>query len=307
MKTFFELIKIKHWVKNFFIFAPIVFALQLFHLDKLLTVIATFFAFSFSAVFIYIFNDIKDKNMDSIHPEKSKRPIASGKIDTKIAMLIGIIFLITGLIISLFIGFFTTLIILIYVIMNILYTFYLKNIVILDVFIIAIGFCLRVLAGSVAINVELSNWMILATFSISLIIGFGKRRHELDILGNDASSHRKNLFEYNKEFLDMLIGIATSITALSYALYTMDNEVIAKLGTDKLIFTFPFVLYGLYRYLLLVYFKKKGGNPEELVVTDVGIILSVILWIIAVVVLVYLKNDIHNLFINFNLFTYLKK
>ena len=125
---------------------------------------------------------------------------------------------------------------------------------ILDVFIIAIGFCLRILLGAKAIDVKLSHWMLLATFSISLIIGFGKRRNEIEALGGNAENHRSNLLVYNKTFLDMMIIISTAITALSYCLYTMDPEVISKFKVDSLIFTVPFVLYGLFRYLLLVWF-----------------------------------------------------
>ena len=290
MKTFFELIKIKHWVKNFFVFAPLIFALQLFNLTGFIDVITTFFCFSFIAVSVYIINDIKDRKNDAVHPEKSKRPIASGKIGTAAALTIGSFFFISGILLSLFVGLNIMITVLLYFTMNILYTFFLKNVIILDIFIIAIGFCLRVLAGSEAIDVELSNWMLLATFSVSLIIGFGKRRHELSLLGGNATEHRKIFSRYNKEFLDMMIIISTAITAISYALYTMDDETVAKLGTDKLIFTFPFVLYFLYRYLHLIYMEKKGGNPEELVVTDIGIIITVILYLVLLVALIYFKG-----------------
>jgi decaprenyl-phosphate phosphoribosyltransferase len=302
MKTFFELIKIKHWVKNFFIFAPLVFSLQLFNVTGIIRSILAFFCFSFVSVFVYIINDLKDKKSDANHPEKSKRPIASGKVNTPSAITAGSLFFIAGIFFSLFLSINVTLIVLIYFFMNILYTFFLKNIVILDVFIIAIGFCIRVLIGSVAIMVDLSNWMILATFSISLVIGFGKRRHELSILGDNATSHRKNLFDYNKEIIDMMIIIATAITAISYALYAMDNETVTKLGTDKIIFTFPFVLYGLYRYLLLVYLKEKGGNPEELVVTDVGIIVAVVLWLAMIIALIYFKDFFSGINLNLKIF-----
>jgi hypothetical protein len=152
--------------------------------------------------------------------------------------------------------------------------------------------------------VELSNWMLLATFSISLIIGFGKRRHELDILGHQAGSHRINLFDYKKELIDMMIGISTAITAISYALYAMDDDTLQKLGTANLIYTFPFVLFGIYRYLQLIFNRGKGGNPEEMVLKDKGIVISVVLWLVIVIFLLYFKKIHINL--DFNLFHFIK-
>lgn len=290
MKTFFQLIKLKHWIKNLFIFAPLIFSLSLFEYNKVIKSIIAFFSFSFVAVLVYIINDIKDKDSDAQHKIKASRPIASGKVKPKTALLVGISMALLGLISAFFLGISSIIIILMYFSINILYTFILKNIVILDVIIIATGFCLRVLLGSRAIDVTLSHWMLLATFCISLIIGFGKRRHELLLLGNNAHIHRNNLREYNKEFLDMMIIISTSLTAISYALYTMDPEVIKKFGTDGLIFTLPFVLYGLFRYLLLIYCKGKGGKPQELVASDPGIIITVIIWISIILFQIYFKH-----------------
>lgn len=292
MKTFFKLIKINHWVKNLFIFAPLTFSLHLFDLISLIRAIIIFFSFSFVSVFVYIINDIKDKEIDLAHPQKALRPIASGKIKPVTALFIGTLFCITGIIIALYINLLTVLILLTYFLINILYSFKLKNIVILDVFIIAAGFCLRVLIGSVAINVPLSNWMLLTTFTISLMLGFGKRRHELVLLKDNADNHRGILSEYNKEILEIMIIISTSITAISYALYTMESAAIDKFNTKHLILTVPIVIFGLFRYLLLVYRKDKGGAPEKLVISDPGIIFAVILWFLVILFLLYFNNQI---------------
>ena len=298
MKLFLQLIRLKHWIKNLIIFAPIIFALQLFNYDKLIKSLIAFLCFSFVSVLVYIINDIKDKNNDSLHEIKKQRPIASSKIKPIVAIIIGSLFAIPGFVFSIILGIPSTLIIFIYFVINIFYTFIFKNFVILDVFIISLGFCLRVLLGSVAINVYLSYWMLLTTFSGSLIIGFGKRRHELDLLGEDASNHRNILAEYNKNILDIMIIISTSITIISYTLYTINEDIINKFGTAGLIITVPFVLYGLFRYLLLIYCKGKGGSPEELVINDPGIIISVILWFIVILLQIYFKDLIN---LNFNI------
>jgi 4-hydroxybenzoate polyprenyltransferase len=295
MKIFLQLIRIKQWIKNLIIFAPIIFALQLFNYDQFIKSFLAFIAFSFVIVIVYIINDIKDKKNDSLHEIKKLRPIASGKIKPVYAIIIGLVFAIPGFFLSFFLGLPSFLIIIIYFILNILYTFILKNLVILDVFIISTGFCLRVLLGSAVIGVHLSHWMLLTTFSGSLIIGFGKRRHELDLLGDDAPNHRNILAEYNKNILDIMIIISTSITAISYTLYTINEDIINKFGTAGLIITVPFVLYGLFRYLLLIYCKGKGGSPEELVINDPGIIIAVLLWFTVILLQIYFKD-----FINFN-------
>lgn len=308
MKDFFNLIKIKHWTKNiFFIYAPLIFSLKLFEINSFICSTLTVITFSFVSILVYIINDIKDKKSDAIHPKKSKRPIALGKISIQKALIIGIIFFIIGIFISLFINIKVTLILLLYLIINLSYTFIFKHIVILDIFFIGVGFCLRVLIGSIAINVELSNWMIFSTFFISLFLGFGKRRNEIILLGEEALNHRNNYKEYKKEVLDLFIIITATITALGYALYTMDSKVMEKLHSNNLLYTVPFVLYGIFRYLYLIYCKNKGGNPEDIVIKDPGIIISILLWLSFVIFLIYFKNiNIANK-LNFNILKFLPK
>lgn len=286
IKVFLELIRIKHWIKNILIYAPLIFSLNLFHNRSLVKTIIIFFAFSFVSVLVYILNDLHDAKFDAVHPIKSQRPIPAGKISIPISLIIGIFFFIVGIALSLF-EIQSTLILLTYFLLNILYTYRLKQIAILDVFIIAIGFCLRILIGAIVIHVELSQWIILITFSISLLLGFGKRRHEIISLKEEAVGHREILGTYSKTILDMMICISVSITAISYVLYTMDQSKINHAETNYFFYTYLPVIYGLFRYLHIVYSQSKGGKPEEDLLTDRGIICSVLLWGIMIIGLLY--------------------
>jgi 4-hydroxybenzoate polyprenyltransferase len=179
----------------------------------------------------------------------------------------------------------TLAIILSYFIMNILYTFWLKNVVLLDIMIIAMGFLLRVMAGATAISVEISSWIFLTTLFISLFIGFAKRRNEIIIL-DDESTHRPVLQNYTVEFLNSLIMVSVTLTIITYSLYTKDPDTISRFNTDNLIYTVPIVIYGIFRYLYLMYVKGEGGDPTDTVSKDPGVILSVLSYALSVVVIV---------------------
>lgn len=174
-----------------------------------------------------------------------------------------------------------------YVLVNIVYSFYLKNIVILDVMSIAISFVLRVVAGAVIIGVPSSEWLILCTLLLSLFLGFAKRRHELLILENKAADHRAVLEHYSPYFLDQMTAIVTASTVMSYALYTISDETVKKFNTKSLIYTVPFVLYGIFRYLYLVHKREEGGNPTKILLTDVPLILNVLAWVLVCAYIIY--------------------
>ena len=176
---------------------------------------------------------------------------------------------------------------LVYTVLNLLYTFWLKQFIILDVFIIAAGFCIRVITGAIAIDVTTSQWIIATTFAVSLVLGFGKRRHELLSLKHDATEHREILGEYTPQLLNIMICISASITAVSYMFYTMES------GFSKLLYTFPLVLYALFRYLYLVYDKNKGGKPEEDLINDKGIIITAVIWCLMVIGILYSSAGSH--------------
>lgn len=280
--TFLKLIRIKQWLKNVFIFAPLVFSHHLFDGDDFIKTTIIFFAFSLVSVLVYIINDIHDKKQDVMHPKKKLRPIASGEVGTGAALTVGIISFISGTALAFLTGRYMTIVaLLIYTVLNLFYTFLLKQFIILDVFIIAVGFCIRVIIGAIAIDVTTSQWIIATTFAVSLVLGFGKRRHELLSLKNDAAEHREILGEYTSQLLNIMICISASITAVSYMFYTMES------GFSQLLYTFPLVLYALFRYLYLVYDKNKGGKPEEDLIGDKGIIITVILWCLIVISILY--------------------
>jgi 4-hydroxybenzoate polyprenyltransferase len=177
-----------------------------------------------------------------------------------------------------------------YLLLNVFYSLVLKDLVIIDVLTIAALFVLRILAGAVLIDVPTSEWLIICTVLLSLFLGFSKRRHELSFLGSgDAVTHRSVLRHYSLYFLDQMIGIVTASTVMSYALYTISDETVRKFGTSHLIYTVPFVLYGIFRYLYLVHKKEEGGNPAKLALTDIPLMVNIILWVAAASVIIYWK------------------
>jgi 4-hydroxybenzoate polyprenyltransferase len=236
---------------------------------------------------VYLLNDIVDREKDRNHPEKSKRPIASGAISVKTAQLSLCFLVIATLIGSWFLGLPFFLLILAYFILQTAYSFYLKHIVIIDVFTITIGFSIRVFAGAMAINIEISSWLAICTFLLALFLALNKRRHELIILETDAGKHRKVLADYNIYFLDQMISVVTASTVVAYALYTLSEQTIHKFHTTYLVFTVPFVIYGIFRYLFLVHMKKRGGSPEMMLITDLPLLIDIMLWIGTAGIIIY--------------------
>ncbi len=279
--------RIQHWIKNLFLFAALIFSARLFEVQDVIITLKGFFLFSFAASGIYIFNDIADVERDKLHPVKSRRPLPSGKLSVSVAWVCAI-FLIPGSIIAAFyqnLGFGITL--LLYAVLNVAYSLKLKDIVILDVMTISTGFVLRVVGGALLISVGASEWLIICTILLSLFLGFSKRRHEITILESEANPHRAVLEHYSPYFLDQMIGIVTASTVMSYALYTISEETVKKFGTSHLIYTVPFVLYGIFRYLYLVHKKIEGGNPTKVAVTDRPLLINIILWIVSVSLIIY--------------------
>jgi 4-hydroxybenzoate polyprenyltransferase len=212
-----RLIRIKHWIKNVFVFAPLVFSLNFLHIPLVLKNLLAFLAFGLASSFCYVVNDILDRERDRQHPQKKDRPIASGRVSVLVAVLTGIFLIGTAAFISIQISIYLSIVLLIYVCMNILYSVILKHIVIIDVMIIAFGFVLRVIAGAVSIDVVMSNWILLTTLFISLFLGFGKRRYDLDTV-KSSNSHRPVLNDYNLKLLDYMIIISLSLTIIAYSL-----------------------------------------------------------------------------------------
>lgn len=286
IKTSIRLMRPKHWIKNMFIFFALIFSRNLFNLDAVGASITAFIAFSFAASFVYIINDMKDIEKDRAHPRKKNRPLASGEIKSGLAIIIAFINIFIAIGLSYLININTMIIVIAYILINILYSFKIKHIVILDVIFIAIGFVLRVMAGAIAINVEVTSWILLTSFCISLFLGFGKRRNELVLLQKIQDNYRPVLDSYDFKLLDNMITSSASLTILTYGLYTIDKSVIERFNTDKLIFTVPFVIYGVYKYMHILY-KGNAGDPVEVVTKDPYIIINVLLWGISVIAIVY--------------------
>ncbi len=282
-----ESLRPKQWTKNLFIFAGILFSQNIFNFPLLLEVIVAFLIFCFLSGAVYILNDLTDLEQDRRHPVKSRRPLASGRLKVSHAILALMIFIPSSLVMSYSLRPSFFLVALAYFLLQLAYSFYLKRIVILDVFAIACGFVLRVVAGAVAINVEISSWLLICTILLSLFLGLSKRRHELVVLEEGAQNHRKVLAEYSPYLLDQMISVVTASTVVAYALYTMSEETIERFDTRNLIFTIPFVLYGIFRYLYLIHQKGAGGNPEDILVADKPLMIDIFLWAITVGIILY--------------------
>ncbi|MDI6861146.1 MAG: decaprenyl-phosphate phosphoribosyltransferase [Caldisericia bacterium] len=285
MKTYFSLLRVKHWIKNLFVFAPIIFSKNLFNLELFNKTLITFFLLSLLTSGLYILNDIFDLDSDLEHPEKRNRPLPSGKVNKNFALTLSIILITLPITLSLFIDHALTIIFFIYLILNFLYSFLIKRLVIIDVFIIAINFILRIFSGSVVTKITVSNWLILCTLFLSLFLGFAKRRFEIVLLGENAHKHREVLSSYSVELLDKLIVILSTATILSYSLYSVSTETKEKFG-EGFIFTIPIVLYGILRYFYLIY-EKKEGEPIKLVTEDLPLILTILIWIIFSIFIIY--------------------
>ena len=276
-----QALRAHQWIKNLFVFAPLLFSQNLTNRPLLMAAARAFAAFCLISSAQYVFNDIRDVEEDRAHPVKSRRPLASGRISrgTAVGLLAGMA--LGGFAVAATVNRTFLLVAAGYFVLQVLYTVWLKHVVILDVFIIAAGFLIRVVAGGVAIGVEVSSWLLICTILLSLFLALGKRRYELTLLQEDAASHRPILREYNPYLLDQMISVVTASTFVAYCLYTISAETVEKFGTKNLIFTIPFVLYGIFRYLYLIHQKKEGGTPEALVVRDKPLLLDIFLWVLA--------------------------
>lgn len=285
MKVYLSLLRIKQWIKNLFVFAPIIFSKNLFNQELFIKTLLTFFILSILSSGLYILNDIFDLESDMEHPEKRNRPLPSGKISKNFALSLSIIFIAFSLISSFLLNHTLTFILLIYIFLNLFYSLIIKKIVIIDVFIIAINFILRIYSGSVVTQISVSSWLILCTLFLSLFLGFAKRRFEIVLLGENAHKHREVLSSYSVDLLDKIILILSTATILSYSLYSVSPETKEKFG-EGFIFTIPVVLYGLLRYIYLIY-EKKEGEPTKLVTEDIPLFITIIIWIIISIFIIY--------------------
>ncbi len=291
---FIRSMRIQQWVKNVFIFAPMVFSLHKARLDFIMIKnnLLAFFLFGLVAGCIYVFNDCFDQKKDRLHPDKKKRPIASGDLRTGTAAVgAGAILLFSLAAIFVFNLYFFYLA-LVYIGMNLVYSFFLKKIVILDVMVIAVGFVLRVEIGGVINDIELSRWILIITFLLAIFLGLIKRRQEfiqMNAAVNSSNTEiqtRKTLKKYNLALLDQLISITTATTLISYIIYIVDPDIQQKFHTKYLYLTVPFVVFGIFRYLYLTYVKGKGENAAEIIFSDIPFTANAAIWVAVFILLI---------------------
>ncbi len=278
----------KQWIKNGFVFAALVFASKIGHPELVLRTLAAFLLFCILSSGIYLLNDAADVEADRGHPLKANRPIAAGRLAPSTAVIIALAAIAVAVGASFALDWRFGLVAAAYVVLMAAYTLYLKHLVLIDVFAIAGGFVLRAAGGAEVIHVSISPWLYLCTILLSLFLGFGKRRHELLLLEDGARVHRRNLDEYTGPFLDDLINIVAGATIIAYSLYTFYASAVPQ--DHAMMATIPFVLYGVFRYLLLVQRTDFAGAPEEAVWRDVPLLADLILWAVtAAVVLHFFK------------------
>jgi 4-hydroxybenzoate polyprenyltransferase len=288
MSSTLRLLRPVQWLKNFFIFAPLIFSKHLFDAGYIFSAVDAFVVFALLSSAVYIFNDIADREADRLHPTKRNRPIAAGQISIPQAIGIAVILLVIIGLLATRLNVKFLFIASVYFVLNIGYSFFLKQVILVDVFIVAAGFMLRVLAGAFAINVQVSEWLILCTLFVSLFLSISKRRAELMMVKNTPNFEgRAVLRGYDVDFLDQMMTIAASGVAISYALYTVAERTISVFGTSSLIFTTVFVLFGIFRYLYLVRIRKTEDNPTHMLTTDLVTILNIIAWFAACVAIIY--------------------
>jgi 4-hydroxybenzoate polyprenyltransferase len=285
----FRSLRPAQWSKNLLLFAGLIFSHNLFSMANTLKVVLGFTIFCFLSGCIYIINDLVDLDKDRYHPVKRYRPLAAGKVTPSLALQFATSVFVISSISAYFLDSFFALICLVYVTLMVSYSLLLKNIVILDVIIIAMGFVLRAVAGAVLIDVEISPWLLVCTLFLALFLAVAKRRHELTLLAHNAANHRDSLSAYSTTLLDQMIAVVTTSTLIAYTLYTLAPRTREIVGTPNLAITLPFVIYGIFRYLYLIYQKNEGGSPEILIFSDKSLMIDLILWVIVVIMVLYFK------------------
>jgi 4-hydroxybenzoate polyprenyltransferase len=288
LKTLIKAMRPRQWIKNGFVFFALVFDQQLFILEPFLRTVAGFFLFCLISSAVYLFNDITDVEADRNHPEKKFRPIASGQLPINVARVAALLLTVISIPLGYLLSPAFALILVTYLVINLLYSRWLKHVPILDVMIISLGFVLRVAAGVTLITVErFSPWLYMITILFSLYIGLGKRRAEMNLLAEGATSHRKVLDGYTIPLLDQYITIVSGTTIVAYSLYTFFAPNVPE--NHSMMLTIPFVLYGIFRYLQLIQIGHAAGSPDEVALKDRPLQITVLLWGLAVIAVFYLS------------------
>ncbi len=275
------------WVKNLFIFAPLLFGRQLTDITAIGNSIVAFAVFCLLASALYIFNDWIDIEEDKNHPEKCNRPLSSGLLPVPVALFFAVLLTVSAFALSAVIGLSFFLISALYVILTLSYCLALKRMIVLDAMTISAGFVVRIIGGAIAVSVIPSHWLIVCAFLLALFLTFTKRRQELLTLSKHAGEHRKVLKEYSVEYLGQVNNILIGASIVCYALYTVAPETIAKFNTDNLIYGTIFVIYGMFRYMILIQKPENGGNPSKMLLQDKPLLLTVVGWVFYNAVIIY--------------------
>lgn len=277
----------RQWTKNVFVFGGVVFARELLNRTALAKSIVAFVLFCAASSAVYLINDLVDIERDRAHPTKRNRPLAAGRLQPAAAVIAAVLLIGVTLALSFWLSRAFGITLLLYFSLMLAYSFYLKNVVILDIFAIAVGFVLRAAGGALAIPVELSPWLLICMVLLALFLGLAKRRHELILLDNNASEHRSILAEYSPPLLESMISVVTASTVMAYSLYTVFAPNVPKAPYPYMMATIPFVIYAIFRYLYLVYQKDGGGSPEDILLRDMPFFVNLLLWGTTVLVVVY--------------------
>lgn len=287
MRYLFFSLRPAQWIKNLFIFLPLIFGRKLFVYPDNLKTLFAFFIFCMAASVVYLINDIIDIDKDKIHPIKQLRPIASAKVSISIARFMALALGLTSVSLSFILNLYFGVVVLVYLAGNILYSMVLKNAVIIDVFCLAAFFYLRIKAGGVVATVDLSHWIIFMVILLSLFLGLNKRRQELMLLKDKSVSHRSVLTRYTPYFIDQMTSVITASIVVVYMLYTVDARTIREFGNDHLMYSIPFVYYGIFRYLYLIHRIRKGNDPTRILLSDRMMQINIALWVITCIAVIY--------------------
>ena len=288
IKDFIKTARPSHYSKNIFVFSALIFAQKFLKFENIILTFWVFLSFCLAASAVYFLNDLFDKKEDSLHLSKKNRPIAAGRITVNQAIIAYLFLLIASCLVSLIlVNKYVFIIILVYLILNIFYSWKLKHVVLLDIFIVSFGFVLRVVAGGVAIGIGISEWLLMCVILLSLFLAIAKRREEFIGYETSINTTRKVISYYNEKLLDQMIAIVASLTIISYSLYTILNE-----NFNHLIYSIPFVLYGIFRYLYIVYKNDGGAKPEKELLKDKHIIFAVLLWmLISIITITFFQKN----------------
>ena len=277
-------LRLRQWTKNMVVYAGVVFSHHFTQGRELLRATEGFLAFCLLASSVYVLNDLQDRERDRLHPKKKFRPIPSGRLPLPAARVMVVLLLAAAVALAWPLGRGFLTVAGVYYVLNLAYSLGVKRVVLVDVMIIALGFVLRAVAGVTAITVseEISPWLLICTLFLALFLAVCKRRQERVMLADQAGGHRATLVEYPTELVDQLIPVVTASTVIAYAIYTVNPATVSKFGTDRLVYTVPFVIYGVFRYLYLVYRHHRGGSPTEILLSDAPTLVNVLLWIASV-------------------------